>query len=415
MPLATLDDAERGRFPVGKSFFRSNWVEFGASTTARVGLGPHFDARSCGACHVQDGRGQPNLGAAGGLLLRLSVPGATAQDPAQPHPVYGEQLQTQAVQGVAPKGRWDLVWETLELGLLDGAALQLQRPRAQPSALAYGPLDATVMFSLRLAPQLMGVGLIDAIPDAALLRHEAAQARRQDGIRGQAHRVWDIASQRQRIGRFGWKAGSATLMQQTAAAFAGDIGITSHEFPGLSCTAAQLDCWRAPQGPQPEISPQLLGEVVFYQAALAPVAQRQLPAAVRQQGQRLFEKARCAVCHHPSYRTEQPPFPALSPRSVAQQTIWPYSDFLLHDMGDGLADGRPEGQASGRQWRTPPLWGLGLLREVNGHQRLLHDGRANGVLEAIWWHDGEARGAREATRRMTPIERDMLVRFVESL
>lgn len=219
-------------------------------------------------------------------------------------------------------------------------------------------------------------------------------------------------------GRFGWKANVASIAHQTAGAFNGDIGITSSVFPNEGCTAAQTDCLAAPkgaQGKEPEIDAKTFGDVVFYQATLAPPARRNLKDAQVRRGQKLFAEAQCSACHRPSYTTAAGPNPTLSSPALTGQRIHPYTDLLLHDMGEGLADGRPDGQANGRQWKTPPLWGLGLIKDVNGHQRLLHDGRARGVLEAILWHGGEAEASREAVKKLTKKDREALVKFVESL
>lgn len=428
MPLTTLSEAERTRFAVGNSFFRRNWVEAPASTTGRDGLGPHFLARSCGGCHVQDGRGAPpdfeqgltppSIERSAALLLRLSVPGPGLHGGPQPEPVYGEQLSTAAVQGVKPEGQFTVSVTAQPGEFADGTPYVLQKPDYRITDLAFGPLAQGVMISPRIAPQLAGVGLLEAIPEAALRDNVARQAATPGPIKGQLNRVWDPISGTTQVGRFGWKANSATLAQQTAAAFQGDVGITSRHFPHETCTPRQADCLAAPKGAQngePEIDDATLADVVFYQAALAPAAWRAPQDAQVRRGQRLFEQAQCAQCHRPSYVTAQPPFPHLAPRSVAGQRIWPYTDLLLHDMGEGLADGRPDHLANGRQWRTPPLWGLGLIKEVNGHQRLLHDGRARGVLEAVLWHGGEAETAKHLVRAMSRAEREALVRFVESL
>ncbi|TDM08377.1 MAG: thiol oxidoreductase [Ideonella sp. MAG2] len=428
MPLATLSEAERTRFAVGNSFFRRNWVEAPASTTGRDGLGPHFLARSCGGCHVQDGRGAPhdfdkglapdNVSADAALLLRLSVPGRGPHGEPLPEPTYGDQLHTAAVQGVAPEGRLLLRYSELKGHFDDGTPYSLLKPHYSVTDLAYGALAEHSLQSPRIAPQLAGVGLLEAIPESALRENLARQAATPGPIKGQLNRVWDPFAQAMVVGRLGWKANAGSLAHQTAAAFHGDVGITSRHFPKETCSARQQDCLAAPSGAQgkaPEIDDATLGDVVFYQAALAPAAWRSPRDAQVLRGQRLFEQTQCAQCHRPSYVTATPPFPRLSPRSVAGQRIWPYTDLLLHDMGEGLADGRPDHLATGRQWRTPPLWGIGLVKEVNGHQRLLHDGRARGVLEAVLWHGGEAEEARRRVQAMNAAEREALVRFVESL
>ena len=420
-PAATLDDAGRTRFAIGNSFFRRNWVEAPASTTARDGLGPHFIARSCGACHAQDGRGAPPTRpgeAAQALLLRLSVPGVDAHGGPRPEPVYGDQFNNAAVQGVRPEGQVRVRWQPVHGRFADGTRYTLRQPLYDFTDLAHGPMAADVMTSPRIAPQLIGVGLLEAIPEAEILRNAAEQAAAGGPVQGRPNLVWDAFAGRMLPGRFGWKANKATLAHQTAAAFLGDIGITSRLFPHETCTAQQADCLAAPRGAAagaPEIDDKTLDDVVFYQAVLAPPARRNPEAARVLRGQQLFAQAQCAQCHRPSYVTGPAPFPERSSPVLQGQRIWPYTDLLLHDMGPALADGRPDFGASGRQWKTPPLWGIGLLRDVNGHTRLLHDGRADGVLEAVLWHGGEAEASRQQVLRMTKAERAALVAFVESL
>lgn len=420
-PLANLDDAEAARFAVGNSFFRRNWVEAPASTGARDGLGPHFIARSCGGCHVQDGRGAPPTArdeAPVALLLRLSVPGTGAHGNVVPEPTYGDQLNNAAVQGVRPEGRIVITHTPKRGRFADGTPYTLRRPHYRITELGYGPLAKDVMIGPRIAPHLPGVGLIEAIPEAEILKNATDQAVAPGPVKGQLNRVWDDVLQAERIGRFGWKANAATLAHQTAGAFLGDMGITSAIHPQEACMPAQRDCLAAPRGGNdgaPEIDARTFGDVVFYQATLAPPARRDIADPAVQRGARLFADAQCSACHRPSYVTGASPLPQFASAKLHGQRIWPYTDLLLHDMGEGLADGRPDFQASGRQWRTPPLWGIGLIHDVNGHRRLLHDGRANGVLEAILWHGGEAEAAKQKVLTMNKAERAALVRFVESL
>ena len=424
-PLATLSDEERARFAVGNSFFRRNWVEAPASTRARDGLGPHFIARSCGGCHVQDGRGAPPDLRRGlhdqpvALLMRLSVPGVPGPHAGVvPEPAYGDQFNNSAVPGVKAEGKVTIRHETVRGRYADGSTYMLRKPVYGFTDLGYGPLRPDTMVSPRIAPQLAGVGLLEAIPEAEILANVAAQAAAPGPIKGQVNRVWDAYAGDMRTGRFGWKANVASLAHQTAGAFLGDIGITSRMNPEQACTAKQADCRAALSGGKdggPEIDDRTLADVVFYQATLAPAARRHAGDTPVRRGQVLFHQAQCAACHRPSYVTGDPPFPALSSPKVSGQRIWPYTDLLLHDMGEALADGRPDYAASGRQWKTPPLWGVGLIRDVNGHQRLLHDGRANGVLEAILWHGGEAEASRQQVLKMSRRDREALVKFVESL
>lgn len=427
-PAANLSDAERTRFFIGNSFFRRNWVQAPSSTQARDGLGPHFIARSCGGCHAQDGRGAPPIFQSNApisqpvhLLLRLSVPGTDEQGGPKPEPTYGDQFNNAAVHGVKAEGEVTLRWRTLNGRFADGTPYTLRKPLYGFRKLGYGPMAANVMVSPRIAPQMIGVGLLEAIDAADVLRNAAQQAARPDAIKGQPNWVWDAFAGREMLGRFGWKANVATVAHQTAGAFRGDMGITSAQFPDESCTAAQKDCLAAPRGgpqgktPNVEIDAETLGHVIFYESTLAPPARRNARDPQVLRGQDLFTQAQCAVCHQPSYVTGANPLPQFSSPALHGQTIFPYTDLLLHDMGPELADGRPDFRANGQQWKTPPLWGIGLFKDVNAHTRLLHDGRADGVLEAILWHGGEAEESKQQVLQMNAAERAALVKFVESL
>ena len=442
-PLANLDDAERTRFVIGNSFFKRNWVEAPASTTARDGLGPHFIARSCAGCHVMDGRGAPpdwkkTLGPEPdptvALLFRLSVPGTPApHDGVVPEPTYGDQFNNAAIQGVKAEGTVRIRSTPVHGRFADGTRYTLHQPVYSFTDLGYGAMARDVMVSPRIAPHMAGLGLLEAIPEREILANAREQAAAPGPVKGQPNRVWDAFAQKEVIGRFGWKANTGSLAHQSAGAFLGDMGITSSVNWREACTPAQKDCLAAPHGggkrtghdglmpssqasaQVPEIDDQTLGDVVFYAATLAPAARRKPDDPQVLRGQALFAQAQCAACHRPSYTTGEPLFPRLTSPKVAGQRIWPYTDLLLHDMGEGLADGRPDFQANGRQWKTPPLWGVGLFKDVNGHQRLLHDGRANGVLEAVLWHGGEAQASKDQVLKFSKRDRDALVAFVNSL
>ena len=421
-PAANLTDEERTRFAIGNSFFKRNWVEAPASTKVRDGLGPHFITRSCGGCHTEDGRGAPPDVAKGeqpvGLLLRLSIPGVGDHGGVVPEPVYGDQFDNAAVQKVRPEGKVIVSYTEAKGRFADGSPYTLLQPSYEFSELGYGPMAKDVMVSPRIAPQLIGVGLLEAIPEAEILGNAEKQKAKGGAIKGMPNQVWDAYAQRMMIGRYGWKANVASIAHQTAGAFNGDIGITSSLFPNEACTPQQKDCLAAPRGGHgkaAEIDDKTFGDVVFYQATLAPPARRAPSDPRVLRGQKLFEQAQCAVCHRPSYVTAQSHNPGLSSKALNGQHIWPYTDLLLHDMGAGLADGRPDFAASGQQWKTPPLWGIGLIRDVNGHNRLLHDGRARGVMEAILWHVGEGEASRNQVLKMNRRDREALVKFVESL
>jgi CxxC motif-containing protein (DUF1111 family) len=402
-------------FFVGNSFFNQNWVTAPASTTARDGVGPLFNARSCAGCHLRDGRGSPPAPPgeppALGLLVRLSVPGEGPHGAPLPEPAYGEQLQDQAILGVPPEGALVVSYAEIAGRFADGEPYSLRAPAYSLGGLAYGRHDPALLLSPRVANQIIGLGLLEALPEAEILALADPDDADGDGISGRANYVWDVASGQLALGRFGWKANQPSLAQQTAAAFNGDMGISTPLFAGQNCADGQRACLEAPDGGQPEIAPDDFAKVVLYTSTLGVPARRNWDDAQVLAGRRLFREIGCASCHTPQRQTGvHPRFDALS-----NQTIWPYTDLLLHDMGPGLADGRPDFLASGSEWRTPPLWGIGLIPTVNGHSFYLHDGRARSLIEAVLWHGGEAEAARQRVLTLSKAERAALIAFLESL
>jgi CxxC motif-containing protein (DUF1111 family) len=345
------------------------------------------------------------------LLLRLSIPGQNQHQGVVPEPRYGDQLQGFAVPGVAPEGRVVITYTENPGTFADGAVYSLRQPTYTLTDLGYGTLHPETRLSPQVAPFIMGLGLLEAVPADTLLARADPEDRDGDGISGRPNLVWDIGTRQLVLGRFGWKANQPGVAQQTAAAFLGDIGITSTLFPDETCTAVQEVCREAPHGGQPELAADILHSVVFYASPLAVPARRQWDDPQVLRGKQLFLQAQCPACHSPTLRTGAvPELPWLS-----HQAIRPYTDLLLHDMGAGLADGRNDFAATGQEWRTPPLWGIGLIHTVNGHTTFLHDGRARNLSEAILWHGGEAEAAREAFRTMPHLDRQALLRFLESL
>ncbi len=413
LPARNLDNQQRRTFAVGNSFFRQNWVTAPASTTARDGLGPTFNALSCSSCHTLDGRAKPPDGPDDperGLLFRLSVPGHDATGGPLPDPVYGGQLQDRAVLLMAPEGRMIVLYREEPGRFPDGETYSLRVPAYEIGELAFGPLDPEIMLSARVAPTVIGMGLLEAIPEADILALGDPGDADGDSVSGRPNMVWDARQGGAALGRFGWKANQPSVEQQTAGAFLGDIGITSSLNPGENCPRVQHDCLRTIGGGNPEIPDGRLAQVVFYTQTLAVPAMRNPddPQVVRGAG--LFVDAGCHLCHTPSHTTGDHPVGPL-----ANQTIYPYTDLLLHDMGPGLADGRPDFQASGQEWRTPPLWGIGLVETVNGHTMFLHDGRARNLTEAIIWHGGEGETSKEAFLGLSKENREALIKFLESL
>ena len=413
LPARNLKREERRTFAVGNSFFRQNWVTAPASTDARDGLGPTFNALSCSSCHTLDGRAKPPDDPDDperGLLFRLSIPGRGPHGGPMPDPLYGGQLQDRAVLLVPQEGRMIVLYREEPGEFDDGEPYSLRAPSYQVGELVFGPLHPEVMISPGVAPAVVGMGLLEAIPEETILALADPEDANNDGISGRPNMVWDIRRGDLALGRFGWKANQPTVEQQTAGAFLGDIGVTSGLFPQENCPGSQPDCASTPDGGSPEIPDERFAKVVFYTQTLAVPAMRDVADSQVAQGAEVFVEAGCHLCHTPSYTTGEHPVTA-----VSHQAIYPYTDLLLHDMGPSLADGRPDFEAGGREWRTPPLWGIGLVKTVNGHTIFLHDGRARNLAEAILWHGGEAAESRDAFKALTKQERDALIRFLESL
>jgi CxxC motif-containing protein (DUF1111 family) len=427
-PSGNITFEDQLDFRVGNGLFRKLWVSSPSSTLASDGLGPLFNARSCQRCHIKDGRGHPPENAEDNsisMFLRISIPAPEDAAIAQiedyiatlPDPNYGSQLQDFAVQGHAAEYRLDIEYEEQIVTLADGTDVSLRHPTYQAADLGYGPLHPDAMLSPRIAPQMIGLGLLEAIPAADILVHADPDDLDGDGISGRPNIVWSAAYDQPMLGRFGLKAGAPTVEEQSAAAFAGDIGISSPLFPAGAgeCTAAQELCQNAIHGDGDdrgtEIDAKGLDLVTFYSRNLAVPARRGADDPKVLQGKQVFYETGCTSCHTPSYvthRLEDQP-------EQSFQLIWPYTDMLLHDMGPDLADNRPEARATGKEWRTPPLWGIGLTEQVSGHTYFLHDGRARSILEAVLWHGGEAQPQRDAVVEMSTEERDALIAYLESL
>ncbi|MDH2325674.1 di-heme oxidoredictase family protein [Cereibacter sp. SYSU M97828] len=426
-PSGNMPFASEMDFKLGNALFRKLWVGSPSSTLASDGLGPLYNARACQSCHVKDGRGHPPEGPQDdriSIFLRLSVPGGTTPKEiadyiaTSPDPTYGEQLQDLALPGHAAEGRMDTEWTDLPVTLGDGTVVTLRRPAYSIANPGYGPLAPDVMLSPRVAPQMIGLGLLEAIPAADILAHADEDDADRDGISGRANIVGSVEHGIM-LGRFGLKAGQPTIRQQSASAFAGDMGLSTVLFPAPwgECMPEQTACRTAPDGEEPgireglEVDAQSLDLVTFYARNLGVPERPDAGDAQVLRGKRMFHEAGCPACHVPKFVTHR-----LEGRPEQSfQLIWPYTDLLLHDMGEGLADDRPEARATGREWRTPPLWGIGMTETVTGTQSYLHDGRARSLLEAILWHDGEGRAARDKAAHLAAEDRAALLAFLESL
>lgn len=413
-PVRGLAARQRRKFAIGDHLFNTNWTTPPGSVKTKDGLGPLYNRVSCASCHIRDGRGRPPVEGEAFLLselVRLSVPGTDEHGGPKPHPVYGGQFQEFGVLGVPKEGRTRITWEEIEGAYEDGTPYRLRRPSYELTELGYGPLGEDVMISARVASAVFGAGLLEAIPEEQILANADPEDADGDGVSGRPNRVWDVKAERPALGRFGWKANQPSLDQQAAAAFSNDIGITTPLFPEPSLTEHQTEAVEAARlGDQPEVDGETLNEVTEYIRMLAVPARRDMDDTKVRAGEKIFYRAGCATCHQPTFTTGPH-----SIRQLSEQTIHPYTDLLLHDLGEGLADGRPDYGATGREWRTQPLWGLGMQETVNGHTFLLHDGRARNVEEAILWHGGEAEASREFFRKLPKADRVALVAFLNSL
>ncbi|MES0023779.1 MULTISPECIES: di-heme oxidoredictase family protein [unclassified Mesorhizobium] len=423
-PSENITFEEQGNFKLGNALFRKNWVSSPSSTQASDGLGPLFNERACQNCHLKDGRGRPPAADSRttSMFLRLARDASTAEEKTEiaahkvlnfPDPVYGAQLQELAVPGLKGEGRMCIDYREEKVTLGDGSVVWLRKPSYSVDGLGYGPLDPRTTLSPRLTPPMIGLGLIEQIAPADLLAH--ADPGERDGISGKPNMVRDLSSGQLTLGRFGWKAQTASIRQQAADAFAGDIGISTPDEPSHwgDCTAAEEACLAMPNGVPKrlgpvEAPPPVMDLVTFYSQNLAVPARRDVGAPAVLAGKKLFYEMGCIACHTPKFVTMR------GNKAQAFQLIWPYSDFLLHDMGPGLADGQAVGDATGSEWRTPPLWGIGLTKAVNGNAFFLHDGRARTLAEAILWHGGEGQKARDRFAAANTADRDALIKFLES-
>ncbi|MCC7547885.1 MAG: c-type cytochrome [Burkholderiales bacterium] len=422
-PAPALSERQREAFRRGQAEFNRSWVVFSFGPGG-WGLGPTFVADRCSACHLGGGRGnlpRSRHAQLTSMVVRVSVPGAGPHGGPQPLGHYGEQLQNRALQGQQPGMAFAyapvpaeadvyVAWEEHVVALADGSQVSLRRPIPSIENPSFGELPAGTMTSLRIAPPVFGLGLLEAVPAESIL--EIARTQRERGFNGRPNIAWDALGQRMTLGRFGWKAAQPGLRQQVAAAALHDMGLTSSLFPRQNCPEVQTVCRREVPGNDPELIDAALAELETAMLGTAAPAPRNQDDPDVRRGAALFEQLQCAVCHVPALRTAD--YFARLPQ-LSRRTFRAYTDLLLHDMGEGLADHRPDFAAGGRDWRTPPLWGLGLSKTVSGSSVLLHDGRARDVTEAILWHGGEAQGARDAFARLSKDERDALIAFLHAI
>jgi CxxC motif-containing protein (DUF1111 family) len=389
----------------GDRFFNISFIT--APAPLYGGLGPVYNNVSCIACHPNDGRAnfpEANINALSGFFLRISVPGTDAHGGPNPAPGFGGQVQHQAIFGYVPEAKYKVTYTDISEVLADGTVVTLRKPHyslVDP----YMPLPAGVMLSPRIGMPVFGVGLLEGIPEADILARQDILDADGDGISGKANYVWDEVSKSKKLGRFGWKANNPTILVQTIGAFHGDMSITSSPYRLNEASYADDGL-----GDDPEIDKRTLDLVDLYCRTLAVPAPRNITDASVKKGASVFEEINCSKCHVPQQKTGNNPIAVLS-----YQTFYPYTDMLLHDMGEDLADGRPDFLADGNEWKTRPLWGIGLTQMVNGHTRFLHDGRARNLTEAILWHGGEAEDSKNKFKALSTDKRETLLTFLNSL
>lgn len=391
---------------LGDAVFGQTFVT--APAPIHSGLGTIFNNTSCTNCHHNDGIGLPTAGELqSSLLMRISLPGIDEHGGPMPVPGYGVQLQDKAVFGKQPECKVNISYDYKTYSFADGETYELRIPTYTLSNL-YRPIAGSYLLSPRLAPPMFGLGLLEAVPESEITALQDPNDTNGDGIKGRANYVWDGATNSRKLGRFGWKANTASILSQVAGAFNQDMGITTSVMPvENSFGQAQYDGLKD----DPELPDSLLNAVKFYAQTLGVPARRNTTDATIKRGLQLFVLAKCVNCHKQTLTTGiNVTIPAFS-----NQVIHPYTDMLVHDMGPGLADNRPDFLAGGRDWRTAALWGVGLFEIVNNPGYYLHDGRARTLTEAIMWHGGEATQSVAYFSNQSKADRDAILKFLKSL
>lgn len=404
-PATGLSDEGLIKHDQGDGSFDSIFVS--SPSPVNPGLGPVFNNNSCQSCHANNGRGRPD-DALTSLLFRVSVPGESAVGGPNPVAGFGLQLQTRSTVGKEKEAGVTVEYTETPGEYGDGTPYSLRAP-VYTIVDPYIPLPVEILISPRIAPPVFGIGLLEAIPEDEILADADPADEDGDGISGRPNYVWDFEKGEAALGRFGWKANTPTARQQAADAYNQDMGVTSPLFPVESSAGQTQEDGLADD---PEITAETLDDTVFYIQTIAVPARREFDEESRR-GQKLFEQAGCATCHTPVHTTAI--HPTRNEPTLNNQVIFPYTDLLLHDMGDGLADRRPDFLANGREWRTSPLWGVGLTQTTNGHTNFLHDGRARTLEEAILWHSGEAENSKEFFRNLALSDREAMIQFLGNL
>lgn len=413
-PVDGLNDDEYDKFMLGKSFFAVPWVEAPSVTTARDGLGPLFNANSCIACHPSNAQGKlfnKDGFVSRSLIAKLSIKSNDSKEHKEslkykgfvPNEVYGGQLSISAIHGVDFEGKIKVDFEEFETIFPDGEKQVLLKPKYSLESLNYGVMSQDTNVSYRLAPTLYGMGLIELISNEDILKNVDENDSNNDGISARANYVYSNITKKEELGKYTWKAGVYSLKEQIASAAHNDMGLTTSIFPYENCTSVQKECNNTPKARDKiDLPDERLDAITFYLKNLK--AYNPKFTQKYKDGLEIFEQISCAKCHISSFDTKK------------GFKVYPYSDFLLHDMGQELSDGKVEFKASEREWRTAPLWGLSLHEKINKEKpRLLHDGRARTFQEAILWHGGEAQNSKENYMNLPKEKREKLLKFLEEL
>lgn len=400
------DDAQY--FLEGRRLFHTNFVNGEHTDAGNPALdsqagkaGPLANKTSCADCHEHNGRGTPpdDGGLAETLVFKTYALDSTSEAPLQ-HPAYGRQLQTLGSDGFDAEGQVRVSSVEQVFTFDDGSEVALRTPSYE--------LDANdAVLSPRLPRPVIGLGLLEAVSEQTLLSFADAEDCNGDGVSGRPNLVPDPSDGSLRIGRFGWKAGKVNVRHQVADALQLDLGVTTSLLPMVDCAGANCT-----DGTEPELADVDLDRLESYMRLVAVPPRRDTSNESVRRGEDTFLKVGCARCHVPTLTTG-----SLHPLlELRDQVIHPYTDLLLHDMGEALSDaGAGEYTAAASEWRTPPLWGLGLASTVNGEVHLLHDGRASTPLEAILWHGGEAQSAKDSFAALSSAERADLLAFLDTL
>lgn len=400
-PASNLSGQDLSDHFAGDTQFEQIFVT--APASLNPGLGPLYNNSSCIKCHPSDGRGRfpENINSFSSFFYRLSIPGEDANGGPLAVPGFGTQAQNHAILGYTPEMDFQVTWEQIKETLADGTVVYLRKP-VYGIQNAYAEVPSNIMISPRIAPPIFGLGLLEYIPENEIVKAVDTNDSNGDGIIGKANYVWNPITKRKELGRFGWKANTSSIEVQTVSAYHEDMGITSFAFPFENPSDGL--------GDDPEITAKVVAQVALYCRTLAVPAARDVSDMNVNNGYQIFQRINCSGCHTPKQRTGASPIAAL-----ANQTFYPFTDMLLHDMGNDLADNRPDFLANGKEWKTRPLWGIGLQQIVNGHTEFLHDGRARNLTEAILWHGGEASKSKNAFKNLNTSDRNDLLKFLNSL